>query len=58
MRDPQELYELTGEVPDQGEPVLIQAMSGFVDAGGATRLARDHLLATGSPQMVASFDVD
>ena len=58
MRDPQELYELTGEVPDQGEPVLIQAMSGFVDAGGATRLARDHLLATGSPRMVASFDVD
>src|SRR5690554_4576536 len=33
-------------------------MSGFVDAGGATRLARDHLLATGSPRMVARFDLD
>ena len=58
MLDPHALYELSGDLPDMGEPVLIQALSGFVDAGNATRLAREHLLATGESRVVATFDVD
>lgn len=58
MRDPHELYELTDDLPDLGHPVLIQALSGFVDAGEATRLARDHLRTTFGARPVARFDVD
>jgi predicted ATP-grasp superfamily ATP-dependent carboligase len=49
---------MTGDVPELGSPVLIQALSGFVDAGGATRLAREHLLDTLDGHPVAAFDVD
>ena len=44
MLDPHELYQLTDDLPDLGQPVLIQALTGFVDAGNATRLAREQLL--------------
>ncbi|MDP9100825.1 MAG: PAC2 family protein [Actinomycetota bacterium] len=39
-------------------PVLIQALDGFIDAGGAARLARQHLLGGGHSEVVATFDVD
>jgi hypothetical protein len=58
--DPRDLYEV---LPDQaaalpqGGLVLVQALDGFVDAGGAKRLAREHLLRRGS-QVVARFDHD
>src|SRR5262245_17115039 len=42
--DPQDLYRLADDVPDLGRPVMIQALTGFVDAGAAARLAREHLL--------------
>ena len=42
--DPHELYQLTDDLPDLGQPVLIQALTGFVDAGNASRLAREQLL--------------
>ncbi|MEV6966656.1 PAC2 family protein [Hamadaea sp. NPDC051192] len=68
MRDPQELFELapelTGpEAADLGRPVLLHALSGFIDAGGAGRLAREHLLDVLEPALpgqsvVASFDID
>ncbi|HEY8474904.1 MAG TPA: PAC2 family protein, partial [Natronosporangium sp.] len=58
MLDPHELYELTADLPDLGRPVLIQALTGFVDAGAATRLAREHLLSTLDSRPVATFDVD
>ena len=58
MPDPHELYRLDTDVPDLGRPVLIQALSGFVDAGSATRLAREHLLSTLRSQVLATFDVD
>ena len=58
MLDPHALYELTGDLPDMGEPVLIQTLSGFVDAGNATRLAREHLLASTESRVVATFDID
>lgn len=42
-----ELYELAGEPPELDQPILLQAMSGFVDAGSATRLACEQLQQTG-----------
>jgi hypothetical protein len=56
--DPHELYQLADDVPELDQPVLVLAMSGFVDAGGAARLAREHLLATRDSQPVATFDID
>jgi predicted ATP-grasp superfamily ATP-dependent carboligase len=68
LRDPHDLYELSGEftdpataeraVADLHQPVLIQALSGFVDAGAAARLAREHLLTTLESTVVATFDAD
>lgn len=57
-RDPRELYELATDLPDLGSPVLIQALDGFVDAGAAKRLAREHLLNAPDARVVATFDVD
>jgi predicted ATP-grasp superfamily ATP-dependent carboligase len=56
--DPGDLYELTEDLPDLGRPVLIQALAGFVDAGGAALLAREHLLSARPARLVAVFDVD
>jgi predicted ATP-grasp superfamily ATP-dependent carboligase len=56
--DPGELYELSGDLPDLGRPVLIQALTGFVDAGNAALLAREHLLSVGQGRLIASFDAD
>ncbi|HEX6754366.1 MAG TPA: PAC2 family protein [Mycobacteriales bacterium] len=58
MLDPRELYELAGELPELDHPVMVVAMTGFVDAAGATRLAADHLRSAGDPAPVARFDVD
>ena len=56
--DPAELYELAAELPELDRPVLIVAMTGFVDAAGATKLAADHLREDGDPADVVTFDVD
>ncbi|HVQ93032.1 MAG TPA: PAC2 family protein [Mycobacteriales bacterium] len=58
MLDPHELYQLADEVPTLDRPVLVLALSGFVDAGGAARLTREHLLATRDSQPIATFDID
>jgi predicted ATP-grasp superfamily ATP-dependent carboligase len=55
---PDQLYRVTEPLPDLGRPVLIQALSGFVDAGAAGRLAREHLLATLPNEVLATFDID
>jgi hypothetical protein len=55
--DPRALFEVVGELPQLDRPVLVQALDGFVDAGAARRLAREHLLRDGST-LVAVFDVD
>jgi predicted ATP-grasp superfamily ATP-dependent carboligase len=56
--DPHELYQLTDDPPELGRPVLIQALTGFVDAGAAGRLAREHLLTTLTGRVIATFDID
>lgn len=56
--DPRDLYELVGDRPELGEPVLVQALDGFIDAGSATRLTRAHLMSALGSTVVARFDVD
>jgi predicted ATP-grasp superfamily ATP-dependent carboligase len=60
VRDPHELYELTEDLPELDEPVMVQVLTGFVDAGSAGRLAREHLVATSDPepQLAVRFDLD
>ncbi|GAA1742709.1 PAC2 family protein [Luedemannella helvata] len=58
MGDPRELYELATDLPDLGQPVLLQALTGFVDAGAASRLVREHLLDTLDGREIARFDLD
>ncbi|MEV4200525.1 proteasome assembly chaperone family protein [Micromonospora globbae] len=58
MLDPHELYELTDDLPDLGQPVLIQALTGFVDAGSASRLAREQLFSSLESRPIATFDLD
>jgi predicted ATP-grasp superfamily ATP-dependent carboligase len=56
--EPHELYQLADDLPELGRPVLIQALTGFVDAGSAGRLAREHLLTTLTGHVIATFDID
>jgi predicted ATP-grasp superfamily ATP-dependent carboligase len=56
--DPHQLYELAEDLPELGRPVMIQALSGFVDAGSAVRLAREHLLKTLDGRPAVTFDLD
>jgi PAC2 family len=56
--DSADLFEIAEPMPDLGRPVLVQALDGFVDAGGATRLACEHMLAIGKSQVVVTFDAD
>lgn len=58
MLDPHALYELADDLPALDKPVLIQALTGFVDAGSASRLARDHLALDAPSHPIAVFDLD
>jgi predicted ATP-grasp superfamily ATP-dependent carboligase len=60
VRNPSELYTLSDNLPELNRPVLVQALTGFVDAGNAGRLAREHLVSAGSSpaEVVARFDLD
>ena len=58
MLDPRELYTLEPDVPSLGTPVLVHALSGYVDAGEAVRLAHEHLLSRFEHRVIARFDVD
>ncbi|HUR52124.1 MAG TPA: PAC2 family protein [Mycobacteriales bacterium] len=56
--DPSELYDLDPDRPDLSGSVLVQALDGFIDAGGARKLASQHLLDTLEHRVVARFDHD
>jgi predicted ATP-grasp superfamily ATP-dependent carboligase len=58
VADRRELYTLAEDIPELERPVLLYHLDGFMDAGGAGRLATGHLLATMDPRPVATFDVD
>lgn len=51
-------YELSQDLPDLGRPVMLYSLDGFVDAGSAGRLVREHVLATLEHRVIARFDVD
>ena len=59
--EPGDLYELHLEddrVENLVEPVLVHALEGFVDAGGAVRMAIESVLASRDHFTVATFDAD
>jgi PAC2 family protein len=56
--DPHELYELTDDLPVLERPVLVQALTGFVDAGSAIQLFRENILERLDHRVVATFDLD
>ncbi|WP_418277230.1 PAC2 family protein [Isoptericola jiangsuensis] len=70
MLDPQGIYEVDVEAvrrtlgssqaegADGPGPVLVHALSGFVDAGAAGELAVEHLLERFEVTRLATFDVD
>lgn len=55
---PEDLFTVEAGLPDLRGAVLVEMLDGFIDAGAARRLAREHLLASGPSQPVAIFDVD
>ncbi|GIE92807.1 proteasome assembly chaperone family protein [Paractinoplanes rishiriensis] len=58
MLDPTELYELADDLPALDQPVLVQALTGFVDAGSAIQLFRENVLEHLDSRVVATFDLD
>ena len=50
--------ELSAGSEDGSGPVLVFSLEGFLDAGNATKIAVDHLLALDQGRVVASFDLD
>lgn len=60
MLPPEDLYDLVdaGDPSSGAGPVLVYALAGFVDAGQASTLAAQHLLAELPNRVVTRFDVD
>lgn len=59
MQNPSELYRFETDARIEPRPgVLIAALSGFIDAGQVQHLLAEHLIESGSPEVIASFDVD
>ncbi len=56
--EPLDLFDVRGDLPDLGQPVLVQVLSGFIDAGAARQLARNHLVGMLPNEVVATFDAD
>lgn len=56
--DAAELYEIVDDRPVEGTPVLVHALTGFIDGGEAGQGFAEHLLATLPHRAVARFDVD
>ena len=55
---PDELFTVAADLPDLTGVPLIEMLDGFIDAGMARRLTRDHLFTTYGASPVATFDVD
>ena len=60
MQNPSDLYRLETDVDLNvpGSGVLVVAMGAFIDAGEVQRMLSEHLVETGAPEMVATFDID
>ena len=55
---PESLFELAPDRPDVTGAVMVEMLDGFIDAGAARRLAREHLMSISAGLVVARFDVD
>ncbi|MFN8169909.1 MAG: PAC2 family protein [Candidatus Nanopelagicales bacterium] len=55
---PENLYEITADDVELDAPVLVHALSGFLDAGAARQIAVQHLLDTLEHRTIGRFDVD
>ncbi len=60
MQNPSDLYrfETDADLSTPRPGVLVVALGAFVDAGEIQRVLSQHLIETGAPEVVASFDVD
>lgn len=58
MLDPQELYEVSSDVPDISGAVMLCDFRGFMDAGSAAEGVSDHLLEAFEATEIARFDTD
>ncbi|HEX6232989.1 MAG TPA: PAC2 family protein [Jiangellaceae bacterium] len=58
MLDPKSLYTFTGDVPALEAPVLVHALSGFMDAGHAGSGLSEHIVANFDHEVIVRFDVD
>jgi hypothetical protein len=60
VQDPLGLFTTHRQPAELGlvQPVLVEALDGFVDAGSGRRLAREHLLNALDSELVVTFDVD
>jgi hypothetical protein len=51
-------YKMAEPAGDLGTPVLVHALTGFMDAGGSSRMAIEHILATVPHRRLVTFDID
>lgn len=60
MLNPTDLYRLNPNYDHLGTPpgVLVIALGAFIDAGETQRMLSEHLVETGDPEVVATFDID
>jgi predicted ATP-grasp superfamily ATP-dependent carboligase len=58
QHDPEDLFELSADLPDLDGVPMLHHLEGFMDAGAAGRLLAEHLAETCEPATVATFDVD
>lgn len=60
MQDPAELFTVADDVAEEvvGGAVLVHAVHGFVDAGGAGQLLANHIQSIGDPRRLVTFDAD
>src|ERR1700744_51406 len=58
QHDPEDLFELSADLPDLDGVPMLHHLEGFMDAGAAGRLLAEPLASTCEPETVATFDVD
>ena len=58
MKRPEQLYTVLADVTPTDRRVLLHSFNGFLDAGAASRLAVDSMIANLDHRLIASFDSD
>lgn len=60
MQNPSDLYRFETDIDLTELPpgVLVVALGAFIDAGEVQQMLSEHLVETGTPELVATFDVD